>query len=396
VSEGTTCVQCATPLDSRSTFCPTCGTTVPDRNLGATLASRYVAERRIAIGGFGSIYRGHEISTGRAVALKIMHPELAGDENLIGRFRREGLVLLKLVDPHAVATYELGETADGLPFIAMELLAGETLLQAFRGAGRLPWRRALAIGRGVCGALVEAHALGIIHRDLKPANIFLAANDFVKVLDFGIAKILASSEVSDPRELTRMGTAVGTVEYMAPEQLMGGKADPRTDLYTLGVVMYETITGRRPFNAAGLDLLTEQLTSAPPPPSAVVAEIPPDVEALLLRCLAADIDGRFATAKDLARAIDAALAAHPEPIAAPQVAVATSHVGSAASHVGSAASHVGEPHVAAGAGRPTSPPARAVFRARRRDDRQSIRWVRLALVAALVVAAVVATLVLVR
>jgi eukaryotic-like serine/threonine-protein kinase len=314
-----TCASCNTGLDSRSTFCQTCGATVPDPHLGAEIGGRYVADKRIAIGGFGSIYRGREITSERVIALKIMHRELAGDDNLLARFRREGIVLRKLLNPHAVATYEVGETQDGLPFIAMELLEGETLLVTFRAAGgRLPWHRAFAIGKAVCSALGEAHGLGIVHRDLKPANIFLTATDGVKVLDFGIAKILSNSDVSDPRELTIMGTAVGTLEYMAPEQLMGGRADARTDVYTLGVVLYEVICGRRPFNAAGLDLLTEQLTATPPVPSTLV-DVPPAVDAVLLRCLAADVDDRFASAGDLARALDEALATAPPPAPAPSV-----------------------------------------------------------------------------
>jgi serine/threonine-protein kinase len=309
------CTTCGTALDSRATFCPNCGATVPDPYIGTTIAGRYLAERRIAIGGFGSIYRGQEIVSARPIALKIMHRELAGDANLVARFRREGTVLRKLLNAHAVQTYELGETIDGLPFIAMELLEGDTLLGTFRSAGgRLPWQRVFGLARGVCSALGEAHGLGIIHRDLKPANIFVTANDVVKVLDFGIAKILASSEVSDPRELTIMGTAVGTLEYMAPEQLMGGKADPRTDIYTLGVVIYEVITGRRPFNAAGLELLTEQLSSEPPPVSSHV-EVPPEVDRVLARCLAQDVDDRFASAMELSRALDEALL-HAPPVVA--------------------------------------------------------------------------------
>jgi serine/threonine-protein kinase len=318
------CTSCNLPIDSRATFCRECGATVPDRFVGLVINGRYAIDKRIAIGNFGSIYRGRELVGDKDCALKIMHRELAADERLLERFRREGVVLRKLLNPHVVATYELGETDDGLPFIAMELLKGDTLLAAFRAAGKLPWQRAFAIAKGVCDALGEAHGLGIVHRDLKPANIFLVANDFVKVLDFGIAKILSSSEIGDPKELTIMGTAVGTLEYMAPEQLMGGRAEPRTDLYTLGVVTYEIITGRRPFNAAGLDLLTLQLGETPPPPSALVA-VPPEVDRILLQCLASDVDDRFANTRDLARAIDEALEAHAEPVRPPsRVAAATS------------------------------------------------------------------------
>jgi serine/threonine-protein kinase len=308
------CVSCRAELDSRATFCQICGATVPDRFLGTTISGRYQPSRRIAIGNFGSIYRGVELVSGRDVALKIMHRELAADERLVERFRREGVVLRKLLDPHAVATYELGEAEDGLPFIAMELLTGETLLAAFRaGGGQLPWRRVFEIAKGVCSALREAHRLGIVHRDLKPANIFLVENDFVKVLDFGIAKIMSNSQVGDPKELTIMGTAIGTLEYMAPEQLMGGKADGRTDIYTLGVVTYEMIAGRRPYNAAGLDLLTEQLTE-PVTPVAQLADVPFEVDRVLARCLAHDPDERFANVELLVRAIDEALAAHAAPV----------------------------------------------------------------------------------
>jgi len=274
VADSLRCTTCGTALDSRATFCPNCGATVPDPLLGTSVAGKYYVERRIAIGGFGSIYRGSETS-GRAIALKVMHRELADDTSLVERFRREGRVLASLRDRHTVATYEMGQTASGLPYLAMELLDGDTLLHTTRAAGgRLPWPRMFTVARGVCSALVEAHGLGIVHRDLKPANIFVVRGDHAKVLDFGIAKILSSSEMSDPNELTRMGTAVGSVDYMAPEQLMGGRAEPRSDLYTLGVVMYEAITGRRPYAAAGLALLTEQLNRPPQPPSAL-GEVPP-------------------------------------------------------------------------------------------------------------------------
>jgi serine/threonine-protein kinase len=308
------CSACATPLDSRATFCPTCGRAIDDPFIGLLINLRYEVERRIAIGGFGSIYRAQQLDVDRKVALKIMHRELAADANLVARFRREGEVLIQLRDPNIVETYETGET-HGLPFIVMELLEGESLLRLFHLHGRMEWRRMLEIVRGVCSALAEAHGRGIVHRDLKPGNVFVTTDERVKVLDFGIAKIMASSDMPSPQELTVMGTAVGTVEYMAPEQLMGGRADARTDIYTVGVLAYEMITGRRPFNAAGLDLLTVQLTEEPPPASTLVS-VPADVDRLLLTCLAQDPADRFADVHELARACDAVLAAHPA-VAAP-------------------------------------------------------------------------------
>lgn len=310
------CSACSTPLDSRTTFCPTCGRAVDDPLVGQVIAGRYEVERRIAIGGFGSIYRARQLDIDREAALKVMHRELAADASLVARFRREGEVLKQLRDPHTVSTYELGETPDGLPFIAMELLEGESLLRLFHLHGRMEWRRMFDIIRQMCSALGEAHGRGIIHRDLKPANIFVTTDGRVKVLDFGIAKILASSDTPAPQELTVMGTAVGTVEYMAPEQLMGGRADGRTDIYTVGVLAYEQITGRRPFAAAGLDLLTVQLTETPPPPSSLV-DVPADVDRVLLRCLAQDPADRYADVHELARACEDVLAVHPRTAPAP-------------------------------------------------------------------------------
>ena len=300
------CPACGTQLDSRATFCPTCGRTVDDPHVGQVIADHYYVEKRIAIGGFGSIYRAEQLDIGKPVALKIMHRELAADANMVARFRREGDVLIKLRDPHTVATYEVGQTPEGLPFIAMELLEGETLLRLLQLHGPMPWQRVFLIARAMCSALGEAHSLGVIHRDLKPGNIFLTDHDIVKVLDFGIAKILATSEMPNPQELTVMGTAVGTLEYMGPEQLMGGRADGRTDIYAVGVLAFELITGRRPFNAVGLDLLTVQLTESPPLVSSMVP-VPRAVDEVILKCLAHDTADRYASVHDLARAIDAVL-----------------------------------------------------------------------------------------
>jgi serine/threonine protein kinase len=307
-----TCSACAAPLDSRASFCPNCGASVTDPLLGAALHERFLVEKRIAIGGFGSVYRGRDLDAGQPVAIKVMHRELAGDEPLVARFRREGAVLRLLRDPHAVATFAHGETVDGLPFLVMELLEGETLLDLMRRRGPLPWRDVFALAVGVCRALAEAHGHGVVHRDLKPSNIFVTTSGRPKVLDFGIAKILESSDVRDPRELTMLGTAVGSVDYMAPEQLMGGKAEPRSDLYVLGLVLFEAIAGRRPFRGSGLDLLTDQLGVAPMSASEL-AEVPRVVDSVLLRCLAPDVDDRFPDATELAGALDAALRTQVEP-----------------------------------------------------------------------------------
>jgi eukaryotic-like serine/threonine-protein kinase len=214
----TTCPSCTIDLDQDATYCGLCGRRVRARRgtlVGTRLNDRYRIDAKIAEGGFGAIYRATHVD-GHEVALKVLHADLASDPSLAARFRREGATLASLRDPHTVATYELGEAPDGTLYIAMELLHGESLLDRFQTRGPLPWRRVLEIVRAVCSSLAEAHGLGIVHRDLKPANIHLADNDFVKLLDFGIAKVQRPSDIrlSDSlsgAELTRAGQAIGTL-----------------------------------------------------------------------------------------------------------------------------------------------------------------------------------------
>jgi serine/threonine-protein kinase len=293
---------------------------------------RYRIGEKIASGGFGSIYRARDASTNAPVALKVLHTDLASDPGLAARFRREATVLASLRDPHTVATYEHGQAADGTLYIAMELLSGRSLQAELRAEGPLPWWRMLAIMRGVCSSLIEAHALGIVHRDLKPANIHLEQRggkpDFVKVLDFGIVKVLDGSNLHDEAHITRVGQAVGTLDYMSPEQIIGGETDHRTDLYTLGVVAYEMITGRRPFADAITPpaLMTALVTRTPMPPSVLFHKdcFPPAVDHLILRCLARDPQERFADAAELADAIDEILT-HRSPAAFAPIATLTGY-----------------------------------------------------------------------
>ncbi len=305
------CSSCSTELAPQTTICGTCGHLIEDPLIGTMINDRYLIQAKLAVGGFGSIYRATQVKNNRKVAIKVMHAELSEDRHLVARFRREAVTLCSLRDAHTVTTYELDHASDGRPFLVMELLEGRNLLELFRATGPLPWRRMLAIARAVCSALSEAHGLGIVHRDLKPANIFLedrAGGDFVKVLDFGIAKIMQGSGIDDGSELTVTGQAVGTLEYMAPEQLIGGNCDGRTDIYTLGVVAYEMIVGRRPFASAGvLDLLSTQLAQKPPKPGLFVP-LPGAVSDLLLRCLEREETARYPDVDALAAAIEEVLA----------------------------------------------------------------------------------------
>jgi serine/threonine-protein kinase len=294
--------------------------------IGATLAGRYRLEERLAVGGFGAVYRARTLGAdpalasaaagrGRAlpaeVAIKVLHPSLAAMPAVAARFRREGRALARLRSAHTVAAHEWGAADDGTLFIAMELLAGETLLDAYRATGPLPWPRVAAIGRAVCSSLAEAHALGIVHRDLKPANIYLHAAaggpPVVKVLDFGIAKVL-DERSADPDEHTRAGQLVGTLAYMAPEQVLGGAVGPACDLYTLGTVMYELIAGRLPCaDAATPAHLVTLLHTTAPAPLATRAAVPAALDRAVMRCLSPDPAARFGSARELACALAAAL-----------------------------------------------------------------------------------------
>ncbi|HWO23268.1 MAG TPA: serine/threonine-protein kinase [Kofleriaceae bacterium] len=314
-----TCTTCSAHVPSDASRCESCGARPSKRRdslTGVLFHNKYQIGAKLAAGGFGSIYRAKYLPTGVSVALKVLHPDLASDPHLSARFRREAAVLARLQNPHTIKTFEHGETPDGTLYIAMELLTGQSLHAELRAQGPVPWWRMLAIMRGVCSSLIEAHSHGFVHRDLKPANIHLeergGSADFVKVLDFGIVKVLPGSDLEldldDDSDITRVGQAIGTLEYMAPEQIIGSETDHRTDLYTLGVVAYEMITGRRPFDDAGgaTGLMTALMTRAPVPPSTMFHRdcFPAVVDQLILRCLASDPQDRFADARELADAID--------------------------------------------------------------------------------------------
>jgi serine/threonine-protein kinase len=253
---------------------------------------RYRVEQKLAAGGFGAIYRATDLQIGRQVALKVLHRELAGDGNVVARFRREAAALATLKSPNTLTLYDVGEDHDTL-YIVMELLRGESLQDVYDRTGTLSWRRMARITRGVCSSLREAHDAGIVHRDLKPANIFLENHaleaDFVKVLDFGIAKILDTSELYNA-DLTIHGQMIGTFDYMAPEQMIGGRTTEKTDVFTLGVVMYEMLAGARPYGEPkGPATMLMALLSTTPVP---LTGIPPALARIIMRCISREPDDR--------------------------------------------------------------------------------------------------------
>ena len=282
-----------------------------DPLLGGVVANRFRISEKIAAGGFGAIYRAEHLASGHAVAIKVLHPQLAADPNVIARFRLEGATLSKLRAPHTVTTYEFGETPDGMLYIVMELLRGVSLHERLHERGMLPWREALQIARAICISLAEAHALGIVHRDLKPANIQLETRDdadYVKVLDFGIAKIKRGASTEDQPELTNAGQMIGTIDYMSPEQILGGQPDGRSDIFTLGILVFEMIAGRRPFaeSTTPTSMLAALLTQTAPRLS-TFALVPAALDAIVAKCLLREVNDRFATVDELAEEIDRVL-----------------------------------------------------------------------------------------
>ena len=280
----------------------------PDPRLGSVVGGGYVLLDLLGAGGMGIVYRAWQRSTAREVAIKILRPLGADVAELVAaRFAREAQITASLRSPNTVTIHDFGRLDDGDFFLVMELLHGLPADALLETRGALPLGLVREIGVQVCRSLTEAHARGVVHRDLKPSNIILEATPtgelHVKVLDFGVAKLLDEGT----HTLTATGTAVGTVAYMSPEQVEGsGAVGPPTDLYALGVTLFELATGDRPFVADSRLALMFKHASEPPPPLRRFLAPAPEVlqlEAILERCLAKAPAGRFASAEDLRRTL---------------------------------------------------------------------------------------------
>ncbi len=309
---------------------------VPEDLTGQTLNQRYLVDARIGQGGFGTVYRAMQLQMSRKVALKVLHPKMAKDPQVVERFRREAQASSLLRAPHTVQVYDFDRTPDGTLYLAMELLEGSSLHEVFSLEGKLLPVRLAHIIDGIAESLGEAHGQGIVHRDIKPENVFLEPRpdpDFVKVLDFGIAKII-SGEAGGAKgpQLTAVGQTLGTVEYMSPEQLMGLQLDGRSDLYAVGIMTYELLVGRLPFTGAhATDIIAGHLKVVPKPPSQAVGAAPSAIwtawDQIVLKLLEKKKEGRFANAGELRRALAPLLnatdsAPDPAPVAAVNAPVA--------------------------------------------------------------------------
>ena len=269
-----------------------------------TQVGRYDIVSCIGVGGMSRVYRARHASLGRLVALKLLDPEFARDPSLVARFLREARATAAIDHENVIDISDVEELPDGTAYFTMELLEGYDLKQLLRREGRLAWPRAREILAQVARALTAAHAAGIVHRDMKPGNVFLlrshGRDEFVKLLDFGIAKIARASS------LTRAGTIMGTVGYMSPEQAMGAAVDGRTDVYSVACMMFEMLTGQRPFPGdAHLEVLRRHVQDAPPRPRELVPEagIPAEVEAIVLRGLAKQAEHRYPDMASFERAL---------------------------------------------------------------------------------------------
>jgi serine/threonine-protein kinase len=285
--------------------------------VGSTLGNRYRILELLGEGGVGYVFRATQLATNRIVALKLLRPELGEINQIAHRFAREAELTKRLAHPNIVDIVEFGEI-NGRLFLAMEFLAGRSLADLLENGntamhGRLTVERTLAIMRQVLRALEHAHSRGIMHRDLKPENIMVLpargplSRERVKLLDFGIAKLTEAGAVS--QKLTQAGLALGTPRYMSPEQAIGKETDARSDLYSCGVILYETLTGQAPFESASpTEVLTMHVTATPRPLRTVApsARISAAIETVVLRALAKEPAQRFQSARELCVAFERA------------------------------------------------------------------------------------------
>lgn len=278
--------------------------------IGRVLGGRYRLLELLGEGGMATIYRAHDSQLGRDVAVKLLRPEYGRDVSFVARFRQEAQAAASLTHPNIVGVFDYGTDEAG-PFIVMELVDGEDLAEILRERGFLPAVAAARIAGQVAEALAAAHARGIIHRDIKTGNVLVRRDGRALVGDFGIARALSESELTLP------GTTLGSVHYFSPEQARGEKVTAAADIYALGLVLFEMLTGRRPFEGdSAAAIAMARLTTDPPAPSALRADVPPALDAIVRKALAREPADRFASAAAFAEALRTFLGTRGAPVAA--------------------------------------------------------------------------------
>ncbi len=292
----------------------------PDERIGTLVDERYKILAAMASGSMGAVYKAERVPVGKLVAIKFLHASYAKDEEFLTRFERETRVMSKLAHPNCVSVVDFG-VWDGAPYLVMEYVAGTTL-RALLDQGPVSPERALKLAKQIAAGLAHAHAQGVVHRDVKPANIMisqeLGTGDHVRILDFGLARLRGNVG----RDATQANVVVGTPNYMAPEQTVGGGTiDARTDIYALGVVLFEMVAGQRPFSAQDTMQLLGMHRAAPVPhlteKMLIPAALPEGLQDLVERCMAKEPEDRFQTAIEVTEAIDAMALGQSRPIQVP-------------------------------------------------------------------------------
>jgi serine/threonine-protein kinase len=327
------CPTCGTEYDANQKFCPNDGTPLRTTDSGDSLVGEVIADRyrilsKLGEGGMGHVYLAEHVRMGRQCAVKMISPEMAKTESAIARFNREAANASQINHPNVVQVYDFGEGPNNTLYLAMEYVEGETMSALVKREGALTVRRAATLVKQVAEALTAAHHRGIVHRDLKPDNIIVArqhdGSECVKVVDFGIAKTVRddASDTGSGQNLTTVGVAVGTPEYMSPEQLAGERLDGRSDLYSLGLVFFHLLTADLPHpRVTSRETLVHRLTEPPKTLTEALpaARWPQMLQPMLDWALATDPGNRYPTAQEFALDLSILIAA--EPVDAPRKTV---------------------------------------------------------------------------
>ncbi|MBI2809802.1 MAG: serine/threonine protein kinase [Candidatus Melainabacteria bacterium] len=310
-----TCSACKRNYFANLSVCPNCGEKNRDSFIGRTISDRFLVESVIGEGGMGVVYKAWEDKTKQGVAIKILRQQFINDELAVKRFKHEAIAASRLSHPHIVALHDYGSTVDGYLFMVMEIIDGKSLAQVVRDKRSLGVARAVKIITQACEALDHAHQRGVIHRDLKPGNILLTEydgeQDYVKLVDFGIAKLLINDgEQAVDTDIEQKGEVLGSPLYMSPEQCLGRKLDGRSDIYSLGIVTYETLIGKVPhIGRTAQETIEMQIQKEPMSFNAKRPDlyIPERLEAVVLKALAKDPASRQQTMKEFADELEAAI-----------------------------------------------------------------------------------------